>query len=110
MVDEGHPRHAIIALWMIHRHKTFIAPEKMELWPIGANPQIPGPEQLIDTLRGRAAGKAEAKTLRRIGNSGRDKARDKLCQGLRIRRSFDDRRGRHERPPGPAGAATFQST
>src|SRR5208283_1870228 len=58
LVNEGFPGHPVIAVLVIHGHKTFVAPEQMELPPIERNAQIPSPEQLIDPLRGRTAGKA----------------------------------------------------
>src|SRR5579875_484965 len=95
-IDHGLAGHAIIAVWMIHGHKTLIAPEEMDLSPIERDTQISRREQLIDALRGRAAGETEAETFRRSGNEGSNEARGFKSHGLRIRRGMDDRRGRHK--------------
>jgi hypothetical protein len=68
MIDQGLAGHAKIAVSMIRRHKPFVAPKKMNLLPIERRPQILGPEEFVNSLRGRAAGKANAKTSGRAGD------------------------------------------
>ena len=98
MVDQGLAGHAKIAVSMIRRHKPFVAPKKMNLLPIERRAQILGPEELVNPLRGRAAGKAKAKTLALEMRAATKRA---TCRAKASASSatIKDRRGRHARRP-----------
>ena len=78
---------------------NYVIAKKMNLLPIERRAQILGPEEFVNSLRGRAAGKAKAKTFRHAGNARGDKARDQAGQSLRAVSHFDNRRGRHVSTP-----------
>jgi hypothetical protein len=95
MIDQGFACHTKIAVLMICRHKTFVAQKKMNFSPIERGAQSIGPKQLVDSLRCRAARKAQAKASGRGGNTRGDNARNPPRQSLRVTLDIDDRRRRH---------------